>query len=132
MALQSDGKILMGGRFTTLVGQPRTNIGQVNADGTLDSVFNPPTDGYSVQSVAVQADGKILAGGLFTMLGGEWRTNLARLNSDGSVDPDFNPGTGPMGVSYPTVLSLALQTDGRILAGGSFTTLGGKPRSYIG
>jgi len=41
LAVQTDGKILVGGWFTTLGGQSRTNIGRLNADGTLDTSFNP-------------------------------------------------------------------------------------------
>ena len=40
LAMQADGKILVGGWFTNLAGQMRRNIGRLNADGTLDSAFN--------------------------------------------------------------------------------------------
>src|SRR5216683_3278050 len=68
MAVQADGKIVVGGGFTTLGGQCRSYIGRLSADGTLDSSFNPGSAG-PVNSLAVQADGKILAGGYFTALG---------------------------------------------------------------
>ncbi len=41
LAVQADGKILVGGYFTTLGGQTRNNIGRLNADGTVDTSFNP-------------------------------------------------------------------------------------------
>src|SRR5437764_856618 len=41
LAVQADGKILVGGDFTTLGGQSRTGIGRLNIDGTLDASFNP-------------------------------------------------------------------------------------------
>jgi uncharacterized delta-60 repeat protein len=129
LAVQADGKILVGGSFTTLGGQTRNCIGRLNSDGTLDTAFNPGTDGY-VYSLAVQADGKILVGGGFTTLGGQTRNYLGRLNSDGALDATFNPGAG--GGSYPSVRSLAVQADGKILVGGSFTTLSGQPRNYLG
>ena len=47
----------------------RTYFFRVNADGTLDTAFNPGPNG-TVNSIAVQADGKILVGGNFTTLGG--------------------------------------------------------------
>src|SRR6266436_4331042 len=75
LAVQADGKILVGGFFSTLGGQSRNYIGRLNADGTLDTSFNPGTGSY-VESVAVQADGKILVGGGFTTLAGQSRTNL--------------------------------------------------------
>src|SRR2546426_6585154 len=44
MAVQADGKILVAGGFNTLGGESRTNIGRLNADGTLDTSFNPGAD----------------------------------------------------------------------------------------
>jgi uncharacterized delta-60 repeat protein len=129
LALQADGKILVGGEFTTLGGQARHRIGRLNPDGTLDAGFNPGANDW-VFSLAVQPDGKILAGGGFTTLGGQTRLLLARLNADGSLDTGFNPGAA--GGRYPGVYSLVVQTDGKILVGGEFTTLGGQSRSRIG
>jgi uncharacterized delta-60 repeat protein len=122
LAVQADEKILVGGSFTTLGGQPRNYIGRLNADGTPDSAFNPGASN-SVYSLAVQADGKILVGGQFTWLGGQPRNYIGRLNADGTLDSSFNPGAG--GGTQPGVYSLAVQADGKILAGGWFTTLGG-------
>src|SRR5947209_4041273 len=62
MAIQADGKILVGGFFATLGGQSRLRIGRLNADGTLDTSFDPAASG-PVYSQAVQPDGKILMGG---------------------------------------------------------------------
>jgi len=39
-AVQSDGKIIVGGEFTQLGGQPRIGIGRLNPDGTIDTAFN--------------------------------------------------------------------------------------------
>ncbi len=134
LAVQADGKILVGGNFSTLGGQNRDQIARLNADGTLDTSFNPGTGvggtNYpSVISLVVQADGKILVGGYFTTLGGQSRTNVARLNADGTLDTGFNPGSGGF---YSYVNSLAVQADGKILVGGVFTALGGQSRNYIG
>jgi hypothetical protein len=104
LAVQADGKILVGGNFTTLGGQTRTNIGRLNADGTLDSAFNPGGNGY-VYTLALQADGKILAGGAFSSLGGQARSDIGRLNNsepvtqslayDGSTITWLRGGTSP-------------------------------------
>ena len=128
LVVQPDGKILVGGGFTTLGGggtgtAGRNRIGRLNADGSLDTSFNPGANGL-VWSVAVQSDGKILVGGAFTTLGGggtgtTTRNRIGRLNSDGSVDTSFNPGANSI------VASLVVQPDGKILVGGAFTTLGG-------
>jgi uncharacterized delta-60 repeat protein len=90
IAVQADGKILIGGWFTAVGGVPRNNIARLNADGTVDTGFNPIADNI-VYSIAVQADGKILLGGSFTTVGGETKSYIARLNGGGSLDADFNP-----------------------------------------
>jgi uncharacterized delta-60 repeat protein len=133
LALQPDGKILAGGLFLTLRGQTRNRIGRLNPDGTLDTDFNPGVDpGNSsaiVLALAVQPDGKILVGGTFNNVAGQPRTNLARLNPDGTPDTDFAPAV--TGGTYPTVYSLALQTDGKILVGGYFSAVAGQPRANL-
>jgi uncharacterized delta-60 repeat protein len=127
LAVQPDGKIVVGGVFSILAGQTRIKIGRLNADGTLDTTFNPGANS-DVYCVAAESDGKILVGGYFGTLGGKTRINLGRLNADGSVDTLFNAGTD----TYGYVFSLALQADGRILVGGSFTTLAGQTRNRLG
>ncbi|MFM9006926.1 MAG: delta-60 repeat domain-containing protein, partial [Flavobacteriales bacterium] len=42
-ALQTDGKIIIGGQFTSYNGTTRNSIARLNADGTLDASFNPGT-----------------------------------------------------------------------------------------
>ena len=114
----------MGGSFTTLGGQPRTNLARLNPNGTLDTGFNPGANG-GVSSLAVQADGKILVGGNFIVLGGQTRHFIGRLNADGTLDDTFNPN------AIADVYAFALQTDGKILAGGRFTTIGWQTRNHI-
>ena len=80
LAVQADGKILLGGKFTTLGGQPRYNLGRLNGDGTPDSIFNPGANNQ-VLSLAIQSDGKILVGGWFSTLAGQQRSRIARLNN---------------------------------------------------
>lgn len=128
LAVQADGKILVGGDFGTLGGQTRNRLGRLNPDGTVDAGFNPGA-GSAVWCLAEQADGKILVGGQFTSMGTQARNRIARLNADGTLDANFNPGADGGGW---TVCSLALQADGKILVGGSFTTLGGQTRNRIG
>src|SRR6185436_8496921 len=70
LAVQADGKILVGGQFERLGGLARTNIGRLNANGTTDSTFNPGAD-YPVLTFSVRTDGKILVGGEFFTIGGE-------------------------------------------------------------
>src|SRR5438876_823003 len=112
VVVQPDGKILIGGEFTTLspnggVAVTRNHIARLNPDGTLDA-FNPNANG-TVYAIAVQADGKILAGGLFTSIGGQTRNHIARLNSDGTMEDAFDPNANNR------VYSIAVQADGKIL-----------------
>src|SRR5436853_5621491 len=84
VVVQPDGKILIGGAFTTLAPNggatvTRNRIARLNPDGTLDTAFNPNANN-TVLSIAVQADGKILAGGGFTFIGG--RTDERRVRLD--------------------------------------------------
>ncbi len=128
LALQADGKILIGGAFRTVGGRDRASLARLNPDGSLDTAFNPGTD-YYVNSLAVQPDGKIVVGGYFVVLAGQPRNNLGRLNANGTCDTTFTTGTG--GTS-PQVFAVAVQADGKILVGGYFTTLGGWSRRAIG
>src|SRR5207244_9188376 len=85
---QSDGKILIGGDFTTFspnggVAVTRNHIARLNPNGTLDTAFDPNAN-QTVDSIAVQADGKILAGGQFcglNSIGGQTRNFIARLDA---------------------------------------------------
>src|SRR5437667_6266090 len=85
VVVQPDGKILIGGAFTTLspnggAAVTRNHIARLNPDGTLDSAFDPNAN-FTVYSIAVQADGKILAGGFFSSIGGQTRNYIARLDA---------------------------------------------------
>lgn len=138
MALQSDGKILIGGDFTRVNGTNRARIARLNADGSLDTTFDPGTGAVSspsaVYALAVQPDDKILVAGRFNTMNGEARTNLVRLEPNGAVEvlATFNPGLGTTGSSsVGTIFALALQPDGKILIGGQFTNVNGQARSRI-
>lgn len=96
LAVQPDGKILVGGSFTSFNGQTCGNIIRLNPDGSLDSSFAQVAgSGASgaVRSIVLRGNGRILIGGDFTSFNGTARKYVARLNSDGSVDPNYDPGT---------------------------------------
>jgi uncharacterized delta-60 repeat protein len=124
VAVQPDGRILVGGGFTTIVAQPRAGLARLNADGSLDTTFNPTPDGW-VDSLLVLPDGKILVGGHFTTIAGQPRNHLARLNADGSLDATFTAdATG-------AVTTIVRQPDGAIVLGGDFLSVSGTPRTYL-
>ena len=120
LAAQADGKILVAG------GPSPHFLTRLNDNGTADSSFAPNPDGQ-VTSIAVQPDGAILVAGDFTNIGSAAAARLARLSiSDGSLDPSFvPPGLDAI------VHVIALQLDGKPLAGGEFTGAGGKPRTAL-
>src|SRR5206468_3639885 len=85
LALQGDGKLLMGGSFVATNGGFRTNIARLNPDGSLDLTFDPGTAPTgSVRSIVIQDDWKIVIGGSFEQVTDAPRRAVARLNNDGS------------------------------------------------
>jgi uncharacterized delta-60 repeat protein len=121
LAIQPDGKFLIGQGGGT-------NIKRVSATGAADATFTPGTGANNtVDVIVLQPDGKILIGGFFDTYNGTTRNHIARLNSDGTLDASFNPGTGTVG----TIISMALQSDGKILIGGTFLSYNGTTRNRI-
>jgi uncharacterized delta-60 repeat protein len=131
-AVEPDGKILIGGGFTSVLGATRNRIARLNTDGTLDTAFDPNVTGINafpyVTSIAVQADGKILVGGFFNSIGGQPRNNIARLDPATGLADSFDPNATGTNAS---VRSIVVQADGKILAGGFFSSIGGQPRNNI-
>ena len=121
IVLQPDGKILIIGDFLAFDGISRKNIARLNADGTLDTTFNPGNGANGIETIAVQADGKILIGGYFSTYNFTSRSCFARLNSDGTLDTTFNLGTGFNG----SVRKIIPQSNGKMVIGGSFTSYNG-------
>src|SRR5690554_4070363 len=133
IVVKPNGKILIGGWFNSYNGTTQNRIAGLNADGSLDIFFLPGagvTGGYCISSIVQQGtglNGKIIIGGWFTTYDGVTKNNIARLNSDGSLDNTFNSGTG----TNDEVYSLAIQSDGKILVGGYFSTFNGSSRNGI-
>jgi len=128
IAAQPDGKIIVGGGFSSYNGKTRNNIARLNSDGSLDLTFNSGigTDGY-VYSTCIQKDGKIIIAGQFSTFNGKGRNNIAQLNSDGSLDETFNPGKG----SDNEIYKMIVQSNGKILIIGNFLSYKGIERKNI-
>ena len=133
-AVQADGRILVGGTFTTIGGAARTGIARLSAEGALETGFKPlltnglPRSGAGIYGIAVQPDNRIVLVGEFSVLDGQASGGIGRLNPDGTVDASFNP-PGTSG----TVSALALQPDGKILFGGSGgMVIGHSPPNCLG
>jgi uncharacterized delta-60 repeat protein len=121
LALLPDGRLLVGGAFTTLGGSPRALLGRLLTSGALDPTFAPYTPaspaGMSVGKVLVQPDGQVLVSGTFNLRGtGYNNQQIARLNgSTGQYDSSFEY-TLPTPDTSPT--TILLQPDGYVLVGG--------------
>jgi uncharacterized delta-60 repeat protein len=126
LAVQADGKVLVGGLFTYFNGLYCNHIVRLNADGSLDEDFSAGNglDG-NVLALAVQPDGHILVGGDFYHINNVIGRGLVRLNPDGSQDTSFDAG------DIPLVYSLTLRPDGRVIVGGTFSFVGGVDRKGI-
>ena len=116
LALQGDGKILVGGTFV-VDGVYWEGVARLLPDGQPDRGFaRVEIDHGIVCAIAVQHDGKILVGGSFSTVNGGPRSVLIRLAQDGTVEEAFEPFPDP--VSGAAVHCLEVDALGRILVGG--------------
>jgi uncharacterized delta-60 repeat protein len=132
IAVQSDGKILVGGRFTGFSGAFVQNIIRLNSDGSEDSSFNIGGSGFAndgdpvfVNSIVIKSDGKILAGGNFTKYNDVSRAHIVQLNENGTLDTSYNGGTITFASTTFAVFSISLQTDGKSILTGNFVGFNG-------
>jgi uncharacterized delta-60 repeat protein len=128
VAVQSNGKVLVGGDLVLNTGTNRVHLARFHPDGSLDSTFNVGTGpNATVYTLALQSQGKIIIGGDFSAVNGIPRNRYARLHGDGRVDLTFDSSTGANG----TVFSVAVQPDDAIVLGGDFTLVNGASRGYV-
>ena len=96
VAVQSDGKVLLGGEFSSVGDLARTGIARLNADGSVDPTFEAHLS-RQVSFIAAQSNGRIVVCGDFEAVGSSVRAGIARLNRDGNLDHSFlfpaEPGT---------------------------------------
>jgi len=126
---QPDGKLIIVGGFSAYDGVSRGRVARIDANGALDTSFNPGTGANSViYGSALQPDGKIVLVGYFTTFNGGVANRIVRVNSDGSVDSGFNTGTG----ANASIDAMTVRPDGEIWIGGTFTDYNGQPVAYLG
>lgn len=119
VSLQTDGKLIVGGDFLNFNGAPTPYICRLFPDGSKDTSFNLGSGiNGKVHCSLIQLDGKIILGGSFTSFNGTLTNRLLRINSDGSLDKTFNT---TIAASSGIIYAMALQTDGSLIIGGSFT-----------
>ena len=128
LAKMSDGRILVGGLFTSFNGQSVPFMVMLNSDGTLNTSFmtNIGTGPNSSSNLvfSVQSDDKIVVGGAFTSFNGtSTPSSLIRLNSDGTIDSTFTAGLGlGYGGASVNVINLKSFSDDRLAVYGNYET----------
>ena len=125
VAIQTDGKIVVGGRSFKAGTGIDFVIVRYNTNGSLDTTFG--TDGKVItdfitvnellNSIAIQSDGKIVAGG------GSGSCAIARYNTNGTLDTTFDTDGKVMTVNGTgaNCTSVTIQADGKIVASGFAT-----------
>jgi len=117
--IDSGGKILCGGSFTSYQGTSANGIIRLNTDGSIDTGFTYGT-GFNAftRFIKEQSNGQYIIAGGFTSYNGTSRRRIVRLNSDGTLDTSFTPYIGINNV-VESVLPLS---DGKYLVGGIMST----------
>ena len=125
-----DGKILLIATPVTVPAfpppatPPSLKILRLNADGSLDSTYNAPTNIVEIRSLAYDAQGKILLNGGF-LESGNIVYKTVRLGVNGAIESVLNIQKALPG----TISVLASQSDGKALIGGNFNLVNNISRS---
>ena len=134
IAIQADGKAIIGGSFISNYGTSNNSFIRLNIDGTIDTTFNIGTgfinsifDRPEINSIVIQNDGKILVGGEFTSFNGISRKNIIRLLANGTIDLTFDPGNG----FDQKVNVIEVQSGNKIVIGGEFGSYNGIAQGKI-
>ena len=127
--LQSDGKIIVGGSFTSYNGYPAGRLIRLNPDGTYDTTFNTITGATTgiIYDICEQNDGKIIIVGSFTKYNGVTVNRIARILPDGALDITFNTGSG----STSNITNVEVLPNEKILLTGSFVKFNGVESNKI-
>ncbi|MFH6992854.1 T9SS type A sorting domain-containing protein [Flavobacterium sp. FlaQc-48] len=131
--MQPDGKIIIGGNFTSYQGNVQRNLIRLNSDGSKDKSFEIKSRfNGEIRTIVLQPDGKIIAGGSFYIFQGYGSPRVIRLNTDGSDDHSFDIGSGGLLVGFnDAVSSIILQPNGQIVVGGNFTKFQNIEQSFL-
>ena len=151
IGIESNGKIIIAGDFTTFNGAAAPGIVRLNASGSRDTT-TPFTPSFSftanipplIKTILIQSDGKVMIGGQFTLAadGNRFRFGIARLNANATHDATFDPGFGthlynsnstPPSATNAVrlVTSVVRQQDGKYIIGGAFTGYNDQPANYL-
>ena len=130
----SNGKLYVGGGFSTFKGQAAWRIIRLNPDGTKDTGFNPGTafsgSSTAVNSIEIDTSGKLYMGGAFTRYSGSSiGGNIVRINPDGTRDTTFETGTGFSGGAVNKIL--IEPSTGKLYVVGNFLAYSGSTVTRI-
>ncbi len=122
LALQADGKILVGGDMFIGPGFQRY-FGRLNNDGSFDATFPGNVSAGKVDMIRILPNGKIMISGSFAFIStgpgtSVNRNRIARLNVNGTLDPSFGNVTE---ISATTIYDFVVLPSGQIIIGGSFS-----------
>ena len=122
LAIQSDGKIVVGGNFVSF--NAVNHLTRFNSNGTVDTTFNGGGSrfDYKVEAVELDSSGNIYVGGDFFNYNGVSHNRIVKLNSTGAVAAGWSSGTGFAGGDVKVIKFLS---SGNILVGGTFTSYNG-------
>lgn len=130
LAVQADGKVVVGGSFTSVGGFSRKNVVRLNIDGSVDTSFNPGVGpNGSISAISIQGGGGIFIAGNFSQFDSTPRAGIAKLTAAGALDQTFDVGSGPSPV--PTTISIEALSDGSLLYAGGFDSFAGQNRKGI-
>ncbi|KAF2514085.1 T9SS type A sorting domain-containing protein [Flavobacterium zhairuonense] len=129
ITILSDNRILVGGAFGGF-------LARLSSNGIKDDLFSSQVNfSYNVYPytcninvIKLQSDEKIIIGGIFSSYQGSARNYLTRINSDGSIDKNFKIADK---FDFPDVKSIAIQNDGKIIAGGNFPKFEGVTQNRL-
>ncbi|MEM6515715.1 MAG: T9SS type A sorting domain-containing protein [Bacteroidota bacterium] len=126
--VRPDGKILVGGNINSFNGVSLGNIFQLNSDGSIDTSFTDTDLVSEVIDIKLAPDNKILAAGRIFSIDGHSTDGIVRLNADGSVDTSFSISN----IDDDRVVgSMAVDSEGELIFGGSFTNVNVLQRGRI-
>ena len=129
VAMQPDGKTIVGGEFSSVGESPRRNLARLKRDGTLDEDWLPDPNG-TVEAIFVRG-GDIFVGGAFDHIGGIDRPGIAKLHAtlSGAADQNWDAGLGEGAVVY--AIGGSIRNDDLFVGGRSFRIEGAPTASNL-
>lgn len=133
IAVLPDNKVVVAGYFWTVNGISKKNIARLNADGSVDTSFDVNADHpvFCITNDHQERNYHLFIGGQFKTIKGVERNNIAKLTANGALDTSFNPGLGVTSSYRHWVWAIAALPDGKVLAGGDFTSFNSIPAAGL-